>query len=85
MGQKILVNGVERELVRVACPVVKGNDQGFYLSYRDLMREDEVEYDSEAKPKADAVAVAQAQEAAQAAVVTETQTGVVAKPAGKRR
>ena len=48
MGKKIMDGNIEREVVKIACPVVEGNDQGFYLGYRDVMREDETEFGAEA-------------------------------------
>ena len=33
-----------REVIKVAHPIVDGNDQGFVLKYRDEMREDETEF-----------------------------------------
>ena len=47
MGIKIMDGNIEREVVKIACPLVEGNDQGFYLGYRDAMREDETEFGAE--------------------------------------
>ena len=44
MGDKIMDGNIEREVIKIACPVVEGNDQGFYLGYRDTMRDDEEEF-----------------------------------------
>lgn len=47
MGFKIMDGNVEREVIKIACPVVEGNDQGFYLGYRDSMQENETEFGAE--------------------------------------
>lgn len=40
----------EREVVKVACPKVPGNDLGFYLAYRDEMKPGEVLFEQEKRP-----------------------------------
>ena len=42
---------VERELVKVTCPIVSGNDNGYVLKYRDQMAVGEKIF-VEPKPKA---------------------------------
>jgi hypothetical protein len=39
-------------LVKVACPIVDGNELGYYVTYEDEMKEGEVLYvESETKPE----------------------------------
>ena len=40
-----------RELVRVACPIVEGNEQGFYLTYADEVPEGAKLFDETKKPQ----------------------------------
>ena len=47
-------NGVMREIIKVACPIIEGNDQGFYTQYRDAMRPDEFEYSEKIKTEPEA-------------------------------
>lgn len=44
MGEIVKDGNIDREVIKVACPVVDGNDQGFYVTYRDAMKDGEVEY-----------------------------------------
>jgi hypothetical protein len=37
---------MERKLVKVACPVVDGNPDGYYMQYEDEMKEGEVLFDA---------------------------------------
>lgn len=45
MGEKILVNGVLEEVVRVACAIVPGNPNGYRIDYRSRMKDGEVEFE----------------------------------------
>ena len=38
------MDNAERKLVKVACPKVEGNELGYYLTYEDDMKDDEVIY-----------------------------------------
>jgi len=49
MGEKVIIDGKERELVKVASKA-KGHD-GFYTTYRDLMGPDDKEYREPKKQK----------------------------------
>ena len=44
MKTTIVEDGREREVIKISCPVTEDNDQGFYIGYRDAMKEDEVEF-----------------------------------------
>lgn len=48
-----------REVIKVAHPVVDGNDSGYCLKYRDEMRPDEVEFVEGDTPQPDAQAEGQ--------------------------
>ena len=39
----------ERELVKVKCPIVEGNDSGYYVTYKDQMSETDELYEPEAE------------------------------------
>lgn len=47
MKRTVIEDGKEREVIKIACDVTTDNDQGFYIGYRDAMKEGEVEFGAE--------------------------------------
>lgn len=41
----------ERELVKVKCPIVEGNDSGYYVTYKDQMSETDELFTEPEAPK----------------------------------
>lgn len=47
MKNIIVEDGREREVIKIACDVTEDNAHGFYIGYRDTMKEDETEFGAE--------------------------------------
>jgi hypothetical protein len=47
VGQIIIEDGIERELIKVSCEVTEDNPNGYIAKYRDQMLDGEIEHSDE--------------------------------------